>query len=249
LPDISVGVATFDGAGGINRVKQGDYLPGYFVDENNGGTVSQPGSPGYNGTYNVDSSCGLITTPCGRVTVSLSPGPAPVWYLVAPGQAFEVGGVGDTSTTQGVLLPQSGYPFSLASILGSYSGGTQTPVVATVTNAVEQATTPPPGGIFALTFDINGPGQPAGGNPNLMYSPFYGLDPDTNGISSTTIGAAFGKFILIDPTSNQIVSVLYVAGSGSAGATGGKSGLVGLNVGATPDAPDPTNPRLTVYGR
>ena len=240
LPDIAVGVASLDGAGGINRTKQGDGLPGFFTDENNGGNNTQNS---YNGTYNVDPTCGPITSPCGRVTVALNGAPSqPVWYLVAPNQAFEVGGQGDTSATQGVLLPQSGYPFSLAAIIGSYSGGTATPVLASVTNAVEQAITPPPGGNFVITYDSNGPTDQPGGDFNQAFTGQYALD--------ATTGAAFGKFVITN--SGGAVSVLYVAGSGSAGATGAKSGLVGLNVGSPPDAPagsGQTNPRLTVYGR
>jgi hypothetical protein len=114
-------------------------------------------------------------------------------------------------------------------------------VLASVTNGVEQATTPPPGGKFVLTYDSNGPNEPAGGYSGETYIGKYALD--------ATTGTAFGKFVITDPTSGQAVAVLYVAGSGSAGATGSKSGLVGLDVGAAPNAPDPTNPRLTVYGR
>ncbi len=76
LPDVSVGVVTFDGAGNIART---DGLPAYLTDENDGGTVSQNNIT--SGTYNVDPTCGTIQY-CGRVTVTGIGANQPVWYLV-----------------------------------------------------------------------------------------------------------------------------------------------------------------------
>ena len=114
LPDISAGVATFDGAGNIART---DGLPGYChrrEQRRNG----QPDSIA-SGTYNVDPTCGipLINSACGRVTVTLTgvTNP-PVWYLVSTDQAFVVGT--DPSVTAGSFVQQTvpGSGFSIASI-------------------------------------------------------------------------------------------------------------------------------------
>ena len=91
-PDVSIGVATFDGNGNITRSGI-DMLPGYFTDESNAGTASQNS---YDGTYNVDATCGAITSACGRVTVNLTSNGQPiqyqpVWYLVTKNTAFTVG--------------------------------------------------------------------------------------------------------------------------------------------------------------
>ncbi len=238
VPDIQIGVATFDGAGNITR---SDGLPGFFTDENNGGSLRQNS---YNGTYNVDPTCGAITTPCGRVTVNLQDAPSqPVWYLVNSNQAFVVGT--DAVVTQGNFQPQTGAPYSLVSLLGSYLGGTVTPVSSSVTNELDVASTPPPGGVFMVTFAASGPD---GQQTNQTFSGPYNCNtPDQ--LPCSAIGAAFGRFEVTTTTSSgsPAVTILYIA-SGSAGATGAKTGLVGLNY-RTPSGPPDPNPRITLYGR
>jgi hypothetical protein len=234
-PEATVGTATFDGNGNITRHGL-DSLPGYFTDESDGGTVSQNS---YNGTYSVDATCGSINSACGRVTVNLTnngqPIPnQPVWYLVTKNQAFIVGT--DPAVSSGQFSPQSGAPFTDASLLGAYLGGTINPASHYVTNEVDVAGTPPPGGTWAVVYDTNGL---AGLQSNQAFSGPYAIDP--------TYGAKFGRFE-VTTSSGQPVTVLYIAGSGSAGATGGKAGLVGLNVGQYNGSADP-NPRLTQLGR
>jgi len=242
-PDASVGVATFDGNGNITR--QGiDSLPGYFTDENNAGTTSQNS---YNGTYSVDTSCGNISKACGRVEVTLTPiggGPAvtPVWYLVTKNQAFTVGT--DSAVSSGQLSQQSGAPFRNLSLLGSYLGGTLNPVSQSVTNEADVAGTPPPGGIWAAIYDSNGPG---GFLSNQKFNGKYVFDK--------TYGPNFGRFELTT-NSGQVVSVVYIAVGGAAGATGNQAGVIGMNVGdyngdscaAAPNS-SACSPRISQYGR
>ena len=234
-PDVSIGVATFDGNGNITRSGI-DSLPGYFTDESNAGTASQNS---YDGTYNVDATCGTITSGCGRVTVNLTNNGAPiqyepVWYLVTKNTAFTVGT--DPGVSAGTFSPQSGSPFSITSFLGAYLGGTIDPVSQSVTNEVDVTGTPPPGGVWAAIYDTNGPG---GLLLNQTFNGPYVFDP--------TYGANFGRFT-VTTTSGQLVNVIYLAGTGTAGATGGQAGLVGLNLGLYNGDPDP-NPRVTEYGR
>jgi len=234
-PDVSVGAVTFDGMGNLTR--QGiDSLPGYFTDENNAGTASQNS---YGGTYNVDATCGTISSACGRVTVTLTDNGQPidhqpVWYLVSKNEGFVVGT--DPAATSGQFLPQTGGPFTIASILGAYLGGTLTPVSQSVTNEIDVAGTPPPGGIWTSSYYTNGPGGPQGAQ---RFAGTYAFD--------STYGRAFGRFT-VTTNSGQPVLVLYVAGTGSAGATGNKAGLLGINVGQYDGTADP-NPRLSVYSR
>ncbi len=178
LPDISAGVASFDGAGNIART---DGLPGYYTDENNGGTVTSNSI--VSGTYNVDPTCPIPPSngACGRVTVSLTGVTNnPVWYLVSTNQAFVVGT--DPSVTSGSFVQQNvpGSGFSIASILGSYLGGTSNPVTASVTNELDVVLTPPPGGILSLTNETSGPG----GSPPQQHLVAYYDCADTPG--STT---------------------------------------------------------------
>lgn len=114
VPDISVGVASFDGNGNISRT---DGLPGFFTDESNGGTLTQNS---YSGTYNVDATCATIATACGRVTITGLGNYQPVWYLVNTNQGFVVGT--DPSVTSGSFVQQTGAPFTIAAILGSFLG-------------------------------------------------------------------------------------------------------------------------------
>jgi hypothetical protein len=228
-PDAQIGVATFDGNGNITRSGI-DGLPGYFTDESNAGTASQNR---YDGTYSVANN--------GRVTVNLTGATyQPIWYLVTKNQAFIVGT--DPLVTSGQLNPQSGAPFTLASLLGSYLGGTIAPVSSNVTNEIDVSSTPPPGGIWFVTYESNGPNGivPASGQMPPTFTGTYTID--------ATYGAAFGRFEIMT-NAGQLVSVLYIAGSGSAGATGNKTGLLGVNLGSyTNGTPDP-NPRITLYGR
>ncbi|HUI84074.1 MAG TPA: Ig domain-containing protein [Candidatus Binatia bacterium] len=237
-----VGAATFDGSGNIART---DGLPAYFTDQSVGGTFSQVSYT--SGTYSSDSS--------GRITVNLQGASCPqsvcqVWYLVGPGQAFAVGT--DAMVMSGTLQPQTGAPFGAPSILGSYLAGTITPVLSSVTNEIDVASTPPPGGIFALQYETGGSAgaltQPA------SFSGTYGLDP--------TYGAPLGRFAVcasnadyctsfMYDANNPPLSIVYVFG-GSAGATGAKTGLFGLNLGVLQmdgSAIVDPNPRLTLYGR
>ena len=242
-PDVAIGVATFDGMGNITRSGL-DTLPGYFTDENNAGTYLQDS---YGGTYAVDTSCGVITSGCGRVTVNLTsngqPIPyQPVWYLITKNSGFIVGG--DPAVTAGQFSPQSGAPYTIISLLGAYLGGTLNPASASVTNEIDVAVTPPPGGTWAVLYNANGP---AGLQTSQRFSGPYAFD--------TTDGTAFGRFV-VSTSTGQPVTVLYIAATGSAGATGGKAGLLGLNVGdyngdscaAAPNS-SACNPRVTQLGR
>jgi len=239
-PDASVGAVTFDGDGNITRSGI-DTLPGFFTDESNAGTASQNS---YNGTYNVDSNCGTVPA-CGRVTVTFTdlqgnpiPDP-PVWYLVTKNQGFVVGT--DAAVTSGQFVPQTGAPFTIASLLGSYLGGTLTPATSSITNEIDVAATPPPGGVWAEKYSSNGPGGliPQMGQLLPTFSGPYAFDP--------TYGTNFGRFT-ISTDSGKTVFVVYITGTGAAGATGGKAGLLGLNLGQYDGTADP-NPRLTTFGR
>jgi hypothetical protein len=245
VPVAAVGVVAYNGSGNIVGPNG---LPGYYTDQSVGGTY---GTVDYaTGTYTTDS--------LGRVTVDLEGATnQPVWYLVGPGEAFVMGT--DSTVMSGTLqtqtIPTTG-SFGLGNILGSYLGGTLTPVLPTVSNELEVAATPPPGGIWLEQYENNP--TPSG----ELASPFtgsYALDP--------TYGAAYGRFAICasnaqyctgstsftyDPN-NPPVDIVYVLGAGSAGVTGsGKSGLGRLNLGlvqTNKDAIVDPNPRLTVLGR
>jgi hypothetical protein len=243
-PDVSVGIATFDGAGKIarNPPKYMDGLPGFFTDENNGGTLTQNA---FSGTYNVDPTCGPLTSACGRVTVTGIGAYQPVWYLVGDNRGFVVGT--DPSVTSGSFQQQSGAPFFLGNLLGSFLGGTSDPVLSSVTNEVDAALTPPPGGLFLVNYETSGPNGPQG--QQKFLGP-YNCGNLPGSAQCNALGALLGRFVVTtsDPSAPQVM-VLYVLGSGASGITGSsKTGLVGLSVGTFTGTPE-TNPRVLNYGR
>jgi hypothetical protein len=268
LPDAAVGVATFDGNGNITRSGI-DSLPGYFTDENNGGTISQ-NSDCVSGvdscTYNVDPTCGPngSIAYCGRVTVALTSNGQPVqyqpvWYLVTKNQGFVVGT--DPLVTSGQFNPQSGAPFTLAPFFGSYLGGTLTPTSSNVTNEIDAASaTLSPSGVFANTYQTNGLG-------GIVANSFTGAyDCGTFGSATCDdYGTNFGRFEITTSafsgtscnpaTSAGCVAIVYVVGQSGSGVTGGKGGLIDLNVGnydgsqctSYSNTDSACNPRLTFF--
>jgi Putative Ig domain len=196
LPDVQLGVSTFDGSGHIIL---------YQTDENKGGTVSENVFTA--GTYNVDPS----NPNSGRVIVAgLGSGPQPVWYLVSANRAFVIGT--DSSVTQGLLEPQTGAPFSLPSFLLTYAAGTIDPVLPSVTNEVDSTVIPPPGGTINVTYDTSGPGGPQS-SQGLSSTYALGDDPNNTGMNTT------GKFILTAKGSAVPTQIVYIITGQASGST------------------------------
>jgi Putative Ig domain len=227
LPDVSLGVGQFDGAGTITL---------FQTDENKGGTYI-PAAP-VTGTYSVDSTSG-------RVTVHGLGGSQPVWYLVGQNKGFVIGT--DSAVTQGSFEPQSGSPFSLPSFLLTYAGGTIQPVLASVTNEVDSTVIPPPGGTMNVTYDASGgPGSPPPPPVmNQMLSSTYVLGDDPNHTTMNTTG----KFILTAVGSPVPTAIVYMTTAAAQGGTGtpdlSRNKWVSINV-ATPTGAQDPNPRMTV---
>ena len=115
--DVVLGLFTADGNGNGS----------VSLDENNGGTLTQQQMQ--QGTYNVAAS--------GRTTLTGFGSNPPLFYLVNQNQGFVLGQ--DSSVASGLLVPQSGAPFSNASGIGTYWGGNYMPVTSQVTDSVTQA--------------------------------------------------------------------------------------------------------------
>ena len=256
VPEAQIGVMTVvvgddESQGTISRT---DGLPGYHTDQSVGGTL---GSVSFtSGTYTIDAMCGPIMAACGRVTLNIDGDTnPPVFYLYNTGQGFIVGT--DAYVEQGTLQPQTGFPYSLPSLLGSYLGGTITPATASITNEVDVASTPPPGGVWVQKYQTSGPG---GAQPGMMPLSLQ-CTSGTDGcpyVLDATYGAAFGKFLVTNDAtatsceSQSCITILYLVGGGQQGVTGGKTGVAGMNVGILQSdgsvQSDP-NPRLSTFGR
>ena len=256
VPEVELGVASFNSCTGTpcaGAFMRSDSLPPYYVDQSVGGTYNQVMYSG--GTYSIDSTCGpQFQTACGRVTINLTGlTNQPVWYLYSATQGFVLGT--DTDVLQGALQPQTPPTggFLLSSLLGSYLGGSITPSLSSITNELDVAGTPPPGGTWQQLYETSGP---AGSQTGLSLTGTYNLDP--------TYGASFGRFAICAPNTTQYctsftfdpnnppVDIVYVVGGGTVGATGGKAGLEGMNLGVAQSNGTATldpNPRLSVFGK
>jgi hypothetical protein len=181
-PDESLGVATFDGKGNIAR---SDGAPGYYLDENQGGNVTDQSCT--SGTYSVAANGRVTWSPtanqCTGATV-----PTSVWYLSNNNRAYVIGA--DAAVTAGVFEPQSGGgPFNSNSLLpGNLVGGTVTPVLPTQTNEL-QSTAAFMSGVWSYSYLANGSMNGPVTTPkdiNLGWK----IDDANNGI----LGTALGKF-------------------------------------------------------
>jgi hypothetical protein len=102
--DVTVGEVQFDGMGNLSGTNDENYFG-----------LSFPNEP-ITGTYTVDSN-GL-----GRGVINEAKGPGlSVFYLVSPGRGFILSG--NNSLEFGTFEPQTGGPFSNASVSGNYALG------------------------------------------------------------------------------------------------------------------------------
>jgi hypothetical protein len=135
-PSVAAGLVTANGAGTI----------GWSTDQNQAGTVS---SQSLSGSYSTSSN--------GRVTLALGgQSNPPVFYLIAPNQAFVVGTY-SLAVDFGLIEPQSGSSFSNSSLSGAYLGGSMQPVSSTVGEDVDAAHLDGAGN-FSRSSDSNGSG-------------------------------------------------------------------------------------------
>jgi len=103
--DVTVGEIQFDGNGNVSGTNDENYFGLSFSNEP------------ITGTYTVDSN-GL-----GRGVINEGAGPGlSNFYLVSPGRGFIISG--NDSLELGAFEPQTGWPFSNASLSGSYALGT-----------------------------------------------------------------------------------------------------------------------------
>jgi hypothetical protein len=236
-PDVQLGVSMFDGKGNITL---------FQTDENTGGTVTE--NTFTTGTYNVAPSTG-------RVTVNGLGANQPVWYLVNANRGFVIGT--DLSATEGSFEPQTGAPFSLASFLLSYAGGTIQPVLASVTNEVDSTAIPPPGGTLVVTYETGGPGGPQTSPPLSTFptlSSMYSLGDDPNKTGMNTTGKLLLTAVGSTPTNScMCTAIVYmIAGPPPPAMPGGlvdrsNNKWASINIALpTASAPPDPNPRLTV---
>src|SRR5271157_1061819 len=165
--DVTAGLFTGQGVSAHTCQSKNSDPATFNFDQNQGGNSTLMQSSA--GTYCVDSATGRasLTNLGGNSQFAMFP---PVFYVVQANRGFVVGT--DPAVTSGYFEPQTGSPFSASSIFGLYSGGTVTPVLSAVTDAVTS--------LFADgsenmngTQDTSGPGGP---EQNLPFAYTYGVD-------------------------------------------------------------------------
>lgn len=170
--DLTVGLATVDGAGTITLK----------IDENNNGLLAPQT---VSGTYLVDPTTG-------RVAITAT-GTPPILYLVGPNQALVVGT--DASASGGVLEAQTGSSFTNGSFKGSYLGGNMPLPMDEVTNTVALLDADGNGSV-TITSDSSGPGGLA---TNQSGTGAYAVD-GTGRVLLTAGGNTEGIFYVVSPT-------------------------------------------------
>jgi Putative Ig domain len=99
-------------------------------DQNSGGTLTTLQGTG---AYTVDTTSGRVAFTNG----SGFQNSLPVFYLVTTNQSFIIGT--DSAVSFGFMAAQSGVPFTIASLSGTYSGGSLAPVDSSASNVVSVA--------------------------------------------------------------------------------------------------------------
>jgi len=183
-------------------------------DENQGGTSSLQQTS--TGTYCIDKTTGRVTLTPFNVGPFAVP---PVFYMITANQAFVVGT--DVAVASGILEQQTGSPFSTLSIFGLYSGGTVTPVLPTVTNAVTSLYADGTLNINGMQ-DTSGPGGPVG-PPPVGFSYTYTVDNT-------------GRAVVLQ--NGAPVAIMYVVGSAGSQTSPTKAVMMPVT--------DP-NPALSVF--
>ncbi|MBZ5667485.1 MAG: Ig domain-containing protein [Acidobacteriia bacterium] len=167
-PSAAAGLVTTNGAGTI----------AWSTDQNQAGTMS---SQSLSGSYGASAN--------GRVTLTLSgQSNPPVFYLIAPNQAFVVGTY-SLGVDFGLMQPQSGSNFSNSSLSGAYLGGSLQPVSASVGEDVDAAQLDGAGN-FSRTSDNNG----SGGTSTTTLTATYAVSPNGRVVvskSGTQVGIMY----------------------------------------------------------
>jgi uncharacterized repeat protein (TIGR01451 family) len=174
--DVLLGLVTPSGTGTF----------AFSGDENNAGALAAQSFT--NGTYSVASN--------GRVTISGTGSHNPVFYLVSANKGFVVGT--DSAVASGSFEPQTGGPFTNASVNGTFSFGSITPVEANVSDESGVATFNGLGGISGTSDSTTGSTL----NSGQAFSETYSFAASGRG----TLVSGNSIFYLISPTKVLIMS-------------------------------------------
>jgi hypothetical protein len=180
VPNLSVGVFGVTTAGSFSLTE----------DTNKGGTLS---SVTATGTYTVDSNgrAGITQT-------SPAPGPIAVAYLAGPNQGFLVSAGGEGGV--GFVEPETGGPFTAASVTGSFSFGTTGQVDQIVLDSSGVASFDGVATVSSTSDNAALGSSPSSSRFSESYSVSNGTGTPGRGTVITTKGALDLIFYIISPS-------------------------------------------------
>src|ERR1019366_4771774 len=189
--------------GSLNGLTVAYYQAVDGADESGASIIHFDGNGNVNFLAEDDDNAGVITqhlTPPGTYTVAANgagstSGGGPVGFLISQNKAFLVGT--GNSPAFDWIEPQTGGPFSNASIAGTYAGGSLPPL--DYANAHNELNVGPADGLGTLT--LNGDSSGAGGLDQWFnYIINYSIASNGRGTAPGNPSGSEGVFYVISPT-------------------------------------------------
>jgi large repetitive protein len=181
----------------------GDGTANLTFDQNAGGTVTQLNSA--SGTYQVFQN--------GRVGFTSLGNRLAAAYLIGPDQGFIIGS--DSAATFGLLEQQSGAPFSLSSVQGTYVLSAPQEADTLAVNMIGELSSAGAGNIVGTLDEFIPPSPPP--STDIPFSASYTVTPDGRGNMTPLLIAGFPTnlvFYIVSPSDVRMISLDSNTGNG-----------------------------------
>jgi large repetitive protein len=181
----------------------GDGTANLTFDQNAGGTVTPLNSA--SGTYQV--------FPNGRVGFTNLGNRVAAAYLIGPDQGFIIGS--DSAATYGLLEQQSGAPFSLSSIQGTYVLSAPQEADTLAVNMIGELSSAGAGNIVGTLDEFIPPSPPP--STDIPFSASYSVTADGRGNMTPLLIAGFPTnlvFYIVSPSDVRMISLDSNVGNG-----------------------------------
>jgi len=200
--NVQIGLFTANGSGSLSITS----------DENDGGSIT---------TDKTTSGLAYSVDPDGRVTITGGAGTPPILYLVDNNKAFFLGA--DAMVGLGFLEPQSGAPFGLFSLGGSFFFGVAPPAVtaSTVSSGLGRAFNGQCGGFFPFprrvchNLTVTQDSSASSGTLTLGVRSFSNFTVSPNGRTTTGNASVIylisaKKFVRIDQSPGDVAPTVSI---------------------------------------
>src|SRR6202046_704802 len=191
---------------GLLTSTSGDGSATFSFDQNDGGTVTAvPASNPLPVTYQVFQN--------GRVGFTSSNNRLPAAYLIGPNQGFIIGS--DSAATYGLLESQTGAPFSLTSVQGSYVLSAPQEADTLAVNMIRELSSGGGGNIAGTLDEFIPPNPPP--STDIPFSATYSVAADGRGTMTPLLIAGFPTnlvFYIVSPSDVRAISLDSNIGNG-----------------------------------